>query len=101
MFRSLGVFNYRVWFVGALVSNIGAWMQRTAQDWIVLTELPDRDAAAVGISVALQLRPQLLLHPLPGVSGRRVDAKRAVVVTQALMGLGALGLGIILILRVP
>ena len=34
MFRSLNVFNYRLWFAGALVSNIGTWMQRTAQDWI-------------------------------------------------------------------
>ena len=38
-FRSLGGFNYRLWAAGALVSNIGTWMQRTAQDWIVLTEL--------------------------------------------------------------
>src|SRR5690606_9645250 len=53
MFRSLGVFNYRVWFIGALMSNIGTWMQRTAQDWIVLTELTDHDAAAVGITMAL------------------------------------------------
>ena len=39
VFRSLRVFNYRVWFAGAFVSNIGTWMQRTAQDWLVLTEL--------------------------------------------------------------
>ncbi|MBX3093364.1 MAG: MFS transporter [Cryobacterium sp.] len=100
MFRSLGVFNYRVWFVGALVSNIGAWMQRTAQDWIVLTELTDHDAAAVGISMALQFGPQLLLVPLTGVIADRVDAKRALVVTQAIMGVLALGLGVIVILGV-
>jgi hypothetical protein len=47
-FRSLGVFNYRLWFAGATVSNVGTWMQRTAQDWIVLTELTDHDAVAVG-----------------------------------------------------
>ena len=52
MFRSLRVFNYRLWFAGALVSNTGAWMQRTAQDWIVLTELTNRDAAALGITMA-------------------------------------------------
>lgn len=100
MFRSLGVFNYRVWFVGALVSNIGAWMQRTAQDWIVLTELTDHDAAAVGFSMALQFAPQLLLVPITGVIADRVDAKRALVVTQAIMGVLALGLGIIVILGV-
>lgn len=100
MFRSLGVFNYRVWFVGALVSNIGAWMQRTAQDWIVLTELTNYDAAAVGFSMALQFGPQLLLVPLTGVIADRVDAKRALIVTQATMGLMALGLGIIVMLGV-
>lgn len=100
MFRSLGVFNYRVWFVGALVSNIGAWMQRTAQDWIVLTELTDHDAAAVGFSMALQFGPQLLLVPITGVIADRVDAKRGLIVTQSLMGLMALGLGIIVMLGV-
>ena len=38
-FRSLNSYNYRVWAIGALISNIGAWMQRTAQDWLVLTEI--------------------------------------------------------------
>jgi hypothetical protein len=47
-FRSLQSFNYRVWAAGALVSNIGSWMQRTAQDWIVLTELTHQNATAVG-----------------------------------------------------
>ena len=61
MFRSLGGLNYRIWFAGALVSNIGTWMQRTAQDWIVLTELTDHNATAVGIVMALQFGPQLLL----------------------------------------
>ncbi|MGN6220634.1 MAG: MFS transporter, partial [Microbacterium sp.] len=46
MFRSFSAFNYRVWFIGALVSNIGAWMQATALSWVVLTELTDNDAAA-------------------------------------------------------
>ena len=39
MFRSLRIFNYRVWAAGAFVSNIGTWVQRTAQDWLVLTQL--------------------------------------------------------------
>jgi len=38
-FRSLRSFNYRAWAGGALVSNVGTWMQRTAQDWLVLTQL--------------------------------------------------------------
>ena len=63
MFRSLSGVNYRIWFAGALVSNIGTWMQRTAQDWIVLTQLTDHNATAVGIVMALQFGPQLLLMP--------------------------------------
>ncbi|MBA5828219.1 MFS transporter, partial [Escherichia coli] len=39
VFRSLRSFNYRVWALGSLVSNIGTWIQRTAQDWLVLTQL--------------------------------------------------------------
>ena len=45
-FRSLASYNYRVWAAGALVSNVGTWMQRTAQDWLVLTELTDNSATA-------------------------------------------------------
>ena len=51
-FRSLKVFNYRLWALGALVSNVGTWMQRTAQDWLVLTALTHHSATAVGIVMA-------------------------------------------------
>ena len=53
-FRALSIFNFRVWSAGALVSNIGTWMQRVAQDWLVLTQLTHHDASAVGIVMALQ-----------------------------------------------
>src|SRR6187402_2605819 len=66
-FRSLGVYNYRLWFGAATVSNIGTWMQRIAQDWIVLTMLTHQDAAAVGVTSALQFGPQLLLTPITGL----------------------------------
>ncbi|TPW78434.1 MFS transporter [Schumannella sp. 10F1B-5-1] len=100
MFRSLGVANYRLWFAGAMVSNVGTWMQRTAQDWIVLTELTKHDAAAVGVTMALQFGPQLLLVPVSGLIADRVDRRRLLFVTQALMGLLALGLGLITVLGV-
>ena len=64
MFRSFSSFNYRVWFIGALVSNIGAWMQATALSWVVLTQLTDNDATAMGITMALQFAPPLLLAEL-------------------------------------
>ena len=53
VFRALGNFNFRLWTAGGLVSNIGTWMQRVAQDWIVLTQLTHHDATAVGIVTGL------------------------------------------------
>lgn len=100
MFRSLRVRNYRIWFAGALFSNIGAWMQATAQNWVVLTELSDNDAVAVGITMALQFGPQLLLVPLSGAFADRFDRRRLLLVTQSLLMLLALGLGIMLVLGI-
>jgi MFS family permease len=94
-FRSLGTFNYRVWAVGALVSNVGTWMQRTAQDWLVLTRLTHNNATAVGVVMALQFGPQLLLLPLTGSAADLLDRRKLVIATQAIMGALALGLGIL------
>jgi MFS family permease len=94
-FRSLASFNYRLWAAGALVSNIGTWMQRTAQDWIVLTQLTQHDATAVGIVMSLQFGPQFLLLPLTGYAADRLHRRRMLVLTQSAMGLLALGLGIL------
>jgi len=96
-FRSLRGFNYRVWAIGAVVSNIGTWMQRTAQDWLVLTQLTHHNATAVGIVMALQFGPQLLLLPITGYTADRLDRRRILLVTQASMGVLALGLGILTI----
>jgi MFS family permease len=95
MFRSLSGFNYRLWFAGALVSNIGTWMQRTAQDWIVLTELTKNDAVAVGITMSLQLGPQLLLVPWSGLIADRFDRRKLLIATQTTMAILGLGLGLI------
>ncbi|MCS5733006.1 MFS transporter [Herbiconiux daphne] len=97
MFRSLASINYRIWFAGALVSNVGTWMQRTAQDWIVLTELTDHDAAALGITVALQLGPQLLLVPVSGLIADRLNRRHTLMATQIAMGVLGAGLGIIVL----
>lgn len=94
-FRSLQAYNYRLWAAGALVSNIGTWMQRTAQDWVVLTELTQHDATAVGIVMGLQFGPQFLLLPLTGWAADRFDRRKLVAVTQATMGLLALALGLL------
>lgn len=94
-FRSLHSFNYRVWAGGALVSNIGTWMQRTAQDWLVLTGLTHGNATAMGVVMALQFGPQLLWLPWTGLAADRLDRRRLLLATQAAMGALAMGLGIL------
>ncbi len=58
--RSLSSFNFRLWTAEAVVSNIGTWMQRLAEDWLVLTQLTHHDASAPGVVTGLQFAPQLL-----------------------------------------
>lgn len=95
MFRSLGIFNYRAWFFGALISNVGAWMQSTALSWIVLTVLTNNDAGAVGINMALQFAPQLLLVPISGLVADKFDRRKILLLTQSAMGLLAVALAVI------
>jgi MFS family permease len=94
-FRSLRQYNYRTWALGAVVSNVGTWMQRTAQDWLVLTSLTDRNATAVGFVMALQFGPQLLFLPLSGYAADHLDRRKVLLATQASMGVLALGLGVL------
>ena len=96
-FRALSSFNYRVWVAGSLVSNIGTWMQRVAQDWLVLTQLTHHDASAVGIVVGLQFAPQLLLLPWTGVAADHYNQRKLLMITQASMGVLALALGVLTI----
>ncbi|GLQ50969.1 MFS transporter [Dyella flava] len=94
-FRSLRGYNYRVWASGALVSNIGTWMQRIGQDWLVLTQLTHNNATAVGVVMALQFGPQLLLLPLTGFVADHLDRRKLLFATQAMLGTLALGLGLL------
>lgn len=95
MFRSLTLYNYRAWFFGALISNIGAWMQSTALAWIVLTVLTENDAGAVGINMALQFGPQLLLVPISGLIADKFDRRKILLMTQTSLGLLAVALAAI------
>ncbi len=94
-FRSLKSFNYRLWAGGAIVSNVGTWMQRTAQDWLVLTHLTHKNATSVGVVMALQFGPQMLLLPLTGFAADHFDRRKLLLATQAAMGTLALGLGLL------
>ncbi|PWJ55201.1 Predicted arabinose efflux permease, MFS family [Quadrisphaera granulorum] len=100
-FQSLTVRNYRIWAGGAIVSNVGTWMQRVAQDWLVLTQLTNNSAVAVGITTALQFGPQLLLGPFTGAVADRFPQRAVLAVTQALMGTWALVLGLLVVLGDP
>jgi MFS family permease len=96
-FRALENFNFRLWTAGGLVSNIGTWMQRVAQDWIVLTQLTRHDTTAVGIVTGLQFAPQLLLLPWSGLAADRFNQRRLLMLTQTSMGVLATALGILTI----
>jgi MFS family permease len=92
-FSSLAVPNYRRFFIGQAISLIGTWMQTTAQSWLVLTLT--RSAGDLGVVVAFQTLPVLLLGPYGGVIADRVNKRRLMVVLQSLMGVQALVLGLL------
>ena len=94
-FRSLHVRNYRVYAAGSLISNTGTWMQTTAQAWLVLV-LTD-SGTALGITIALQLLPTLLLSPLGGVLADRFSKRTVLRVMQVMMAVPAAVLGILAI----
>ncbi|SEG92385.1 Predicted arabinose efflux permease, MFS family [Thermomonospora echinospora] len=92
MFRSLRIRNYRLFAAGQVVSNTGTWMQRVAQDWLVL-ELAHGSGVALGITTGLQFLPLLLFGLWGGVLADRYPKRRILMITQAAMGLLALLLG--------
>ena len=85
--------NYRRYFSGQSVSLIGTWMQTVAQWWLVLQLTGS--GTAVGLVVALQTLPVLLLGPYGGVVADRVDKRRLMIVLQSMMGGLALVLGVL------
>ncbi|MBC9226219.1 MFS transporter [Aeromicrobium sp. 636] len=94
-FRSLSIRNYRVYAMGALVSNVGTWMQRVAQDWLILTLTGS--GTALGITTGLQLLPALLFSPVAGVVADRFPKQQILKITQLAMALPAALLGVLAI----
>jgi MFS family permease len=86
-FSSLSNQNYRKYFFGQTTSLIGTWMQMTAQSWLVFTLT--HSATDIGLVVALQTLPVLLLGPYGGVVADRVDKRKLMIVLQAIMGVQA------------
>lgn len=93
MFKSLRVRNYRLFFLGQVVSNIGTWMQRIAQDWLILSLTGS--STAVGITTALQFLPMLLFGLYGGVLVDRLPKRPTLLVTQTMMAVTGLVLAVL------
>ena len=94
MFGSLRVRNYRLFASGQIVSNVGTWMQRIAQDWLVL-ELSGYNPVALGIAASLQFLPTLFLTLWAGVLADRVDKRKLLILVQSGMATSAVVLGLL------
>ncbi len=93
-FRSLRIRNYRLYFIGNVTCQTGTWMNRVAQDWLVL-QLTDNNAVALGIATALQFGPTLLLSIWAGTVADRSDKRRLLAWIQVVLGLAAVTLGVL------
>lgn len=96
-FASLKYYNYRLWFGAALVANVGTWMQRVAQDWLVGRQLTDGSGTAIGIVTGLQFVPVLFLSAWAGVLADRLNRRKLLMITQGAMGLLAAILGFLVL----
>ncbi|WP_063798445.1 MFS transporter [Nocardia sp. NRRL S-836] len=94
MFSSLRIHNYRLYASGQIISLVGVWMQRVAQDWLVL-ELTDGSPVALGFAASLQFLPVLLLSMWGGVLADRLDKRRLLLWLESALGLCALALGLL------
>jgi MFS family permease len=92
-FAALSVPNYRRYYGGQAISLIGTWMQMTAQSWLVLTLT--HSSTALGVIVALQTLPVLVLGPYGGVIADRVNKRQMMIALQSAMGVQALILGLL------
>jgi MFS family permease len=94
LFASLHVRNYRLFASGQVVSLTGTWMQRVAQDWLVLN-LSHNSGTAIGLTTGLQFAPVLLFGMYGGLLADRYPKRRILIITQVVMGVLALGLGLL------
>lgn len=97
VFSALAIRNYRLFFVGGFVSNIGTWMARVAQDWLVLTILTNNSAIALGIVTGLQFLPTALLAPWAGTLADRLPKRKVLMATQAGLALTGMALAILVL----
>ncbi len=85
--------NYRLYFIGQIISNAGTWMQMVAQSWLVLQI--SKSGSILGVVSAVQFLPMLFLGPLAGVYTDRYNKRKLLILTQSLFGVVALVIGIL------
>lgn len=93
-FSSLKIRNYRIYATGSLLSNVGTWMGRVAQDWLVLTQLTQHSSSALGLVTGLQFLPFLLLAPVTGMIADRFSKRTILICTQSFLAVSTLVLAV-------
>ena len=96
-FTSFKYHNYRLWWMSNIFASTATWMQRVAQDWVVLMVLTDQSGFAVGVVTALQFLPQLLLSIPAGMVADRFNRRRIIQICQCVVALSGLLTGILLL----
>lgn len=92
-FSSLYIRNYRLYYIGQIISTSGTFMQSVAQSWLVLQIT--HSGTALGLTSALQYVPILILGPYGGVIADRISKRKILYFTQTLSGILALILGVL------
>src|SRR5215475_5599117 len=98
MFRALRHRNFRLFWSGAFISNTGTWMQAVAQGWLVLEK--SNSPFWLGVDGFMATAPGLVLTLAGGVFADLMDRRKLMIYTQAVAGVAALTLGILVLTHV-
>lgn len=96
MFNSLRILNFRIYFFGGLVANTGTWIQRVAQDWLVL-ELSGNSPIALGLTTAFQFTPMVVLGLFAGAIADRISKRALIAIATIFQLIVSAALGILVI----
>lgn len=88
MFRALSHRDFRLFWIGAFLSNVGTWMQGVAQGWLVL--LLTNSAFWLGLDAFMATAPGFVFTLLGGVFADLIDRRRLLIFTQVVAGVAAL-----------
>lgn len=96
-FSSLSIRNYRIYFIGLFIANLGGWMSTTAKSWLVLDRLTGQDASALGILTGLMFAPAILFMPVSAAIADRFPKRTIMLTSQAYAGASALLMAVLVI----